>query len=44
MATSFERHQKMKRPLLETRRQVVSAIIGAYPADANAPPPAWAST
>ncbi|ERX86351.1 hypothetical protein Q083_02053 [Pseudomonas aeruginosa M8A.4] len=31
MATALERHQKMKRALLETRRQVVSAIIGAYP-------------
>lgn len=31
MATALGGHQKMKRPLLETRRQVVSAIIGAYP-------------
>lgn len=31
MTAALGRHQKMKRPLLETRRQVVSAIIGAYP-------------
>ena len=43
MATSFERHQKMKRPLLETRRQVVSAIIGAYPGGRECAA-AWAST